>query len=282
VKRWENWLFDRDVHVSNSVRRLHQRLTAWGLNGRTTLSAIRGFAAARRDRRTFRSQQGLSSSRLDFPEASSYFIYQDRLDSAGVATGHYFHQDLLVARDIFDKNPRRHIDVGSSVYGFVSHVAAFRDIDVLDIRPLDVDVPGITFFQQDVMKLDEIWHGVTDSASSLHALEHFGLGRYGDEVDYDGWRKGLDNLVCLLEPGGVLYLSVPTGERQRVEFNAHRVFCLPFLRNVLTESMKIERLAFITDAGNLVPDVDPFGRDAERSFGAEYGCSVWVLRKPRT
>jgi hypothetical protein len=266
--------------VQGAIRSSYRRLTAWGVDGRVTFAAIQGFTVARRDRNTFRRQRDASQNGLDFPDGSSYFVYGDRADTAGVATGHYFHQDLMVAREIFNRRPRRHIDVGSSVSGFVSHVGSFREIDVLDVRPLSVDVPGIRFYQQDVMHLEEQWHGVTDSLSCLHALEHFGLGRYGDEVDYDGWRRGLTNLIEMLEPGGVLYLSVPTSHRQRVEFNAHRVFSLPRLRDILAENLQIEGLAFITDAGNLVSNVDPFGPEAEASFGANYGCSVWVLRKP--
>jgi hypothetical protein len=184
-----------------------------------------------------------------------------------------------VAREVFRRNPRRHVDVGSSIYGFVSHVASFRDIEVLDIRAVTSAVPGITFIQQDLMSLDPAWEGAADSVSCLHALEHFGLGRHGDPIDYEGWRKGLSGLGRLLETGGMLYLSVPTGQRQRVEFNAHRVFSLPFLRDELTKGFEVERLAFVDDAGDLVTDLDPYGADAESSFGAVYGCSVWVLRK---
>lgn len=209
----------------------------------------------------------------------SYPVYEDRFESAGSATGHYFHQDLLVAREVFQRNPKRHVDVGSAIYGFVSHVAAFREIEVLDIRPVPTPVSGIRFIQQDVMDLDSAFHDYADSVSCLHALEHFGLGRYGDPVDYDGWRKGLQALTRMLTPRGTLYLGVPTGEPQRVEFNAHRVFSLPFLRGVLEEDFTVERLAFVDDSGDLLPNVDPYGHEADLSVGAHYGCSIWVLTK---
>lgn len=208
-----------------------------------------------------------------------YRIFWERGEDAGVGAGHYFHQDLLVAREIFARAPHRHIDVGSSILGFVSHVASFREIEVLDIRPLESLTPGISFTQADVMTLGPEWTGVTDSLSCLHALEHFGLGRYGDPIDVDGWRKGLASLTRMLEPQGRLYLSVPTGSVQRTEFNAHRVFCVPFLRDVLLSSFSIERLAFVDDMGSLHPDEDPFGAGADSSFNAQYGCSIWFLRK---
>ena len=62
-----------------------------------------------------------------------------------------------------------------------------------------------------------------DSLSCLHALEHFGLGRYGDPVDPYGYKTGLANMSKIIRRGGVFYLSVPVG-KERVEFNAHRIF----------------------------------------------------------
>jgi len=60
----------------------------------------------------------------------------DYADTAGTVKGHYFHKDLLVARFIHDHNPMRHIDIVSRVDGFVAHVAAYREIEAVDVRPL--------------------------------------------------------------------------------------------------------------------------------------------------
>jgi hypothetical protein len=65
--------------------------------------------------------------------------------------------------------------------------------------------------------------GYCDSLSCLHAIEHFGLGRYGDPIDPLGYKKGIANMASLLSTGGVFYLSTPIG-RERVEFNANWVF----------------------------------------------------------
>jgi hypothetical protein len=93
-----------------------------------------------------------------------------------------------------------------------------------------------------VIDLDPSYYSIADSVSCLHALEHFRLGRYGDPVDYDGWKKGIQGLTAILKPGHLLYSSVPTGTRQRVEFNAHPVFSLPYLRDVLAEESQIKNL----------------------------------------
>ena len=69
-----------------------------------------------------------------------------------VAGGHYFHQDLLVARKIFERKPRRHADIGSRIDGFVAHVAVFREIEVFDIRPSITISKNIVFTQLDLTK----------------------------------------------------------------------------------------------------------------------------------
>lgn len=261
------------------VARIHRTLRCWGIDPLATLTAIRGAQRVRSERREFERQRISSAYPNEFPISDEYRIYGENSSNAGVASGHYFHQDLLVAREIFSRSPRRHVDVGSAIYGFVSHVASFREIEVIDIRPVDAHVVGIRFVQQDMMSADPELESCTDSLSCLHALEHFGLGRYGDPVDYSGWRQGLAAMHRMLEPGGLLYLSVPTSSVQRVEFNAHRIFALPFLRGVLLEDFAVERLAFVDDRGCLHESVDPFGPDAEASFGARFGLSIWILRK---
>jgi len=77
---------------------------------------------------------------------------EDRFADAGTMRGTYFHQDLLIAQRIFEAEPRRHLDVGSRVDGFVAHVASFRRIEIVDIRPLRSTVPEISFLRADVMK----------------------------------------------------------------------------------------------------------------------------------
>ena len=70
-------------------------------------------------------------------EISSIFpVFSDYESNAGSHKGHYFHQDLVVAQQIYSKNPKRHLDIGSRIDGFVAHVATFRQIDVLDVRDL--------------------------------------------------------------------------------------------------------------------------------------------------
>ena len=143
----------------------------------------------------------------------------------GATKSEYFWLDLIVARRICKNFPEKHVDIGSRVDGFVAHVASFREIEVFDIRPLTSQIPGVIFQQADFMTHDRasIPSNYCDSLSCLHALEHFGLGRYGDPLDPMGYEFGIANMSELLKPNGIFYLAVPLG-LERVEFNANRVF----------------------------------------------------------
>lgn len=147
----------------------------------------------------------------------------DAGEESGVSNTEYFSQDLHVAQKIFSTAPERHVDIGSRLDGFVAHVASFRDIEVFDIRKNTSEINGIIFNQLDLMSPGQQYKNYCDSISCLHALEHFGLGRYGDEVDTSGYIKGLDAISSMLKTGGVMYLSVPVGI-SKVMFNAHRIF----------------------------------------------------------
>ena len=189
-------------------------LSALGLP--TRLTGLNHYRTYRGQARPFERLFGRITHR--FP------ILTDYAQEAGDAASGYFHQALLVASYVFERRPQRHIDVGSRVDGFVAHVAAFRDIKVFDVRPLSsAGHPNIKFIQADLMSPQQELPTV-DSVSCLHAIEHFRLERYGNPIDPEGHKKGLDNLLKMVSTGSTLYISGPIGRQNEVHFNPHRVF----------------------------------------------------------
>ncbi len=275
------YLMLRRSILTKIANKVNEKTSSYGFFPYKTWGALKMRRTIREEHRLFQALASTSSNPFLFPEGRFFPCYSDRYEEAGESTGHYFHQDLLVAQDIFLRSPDEHYDVGSSLAGFVSHVASYRKIHVIDIRPLESEIPNVYFHQADVMNLKSEFHNITGSLSCLHALEHFGLGRYGDRLDFDGWRKGLAGLKTMLRPEGILYLSVPTGYRQRYEFNAHRVFSLPFLRDELLKDFRIISASFVLDDGNLVRDIDFHGPLADSSFDSDYGCSIWILQNTK-
>lgn len=234
------------------------------------ITALRNYPSYRAQYRQFRKLGGIITHR--------YPVLTDYEAEAGSASGHYFHQDLLVASFIHDKNPARHIDIGSRIDGFVAHVAAFRNIEVMDIRDLgDIGHPNVSFIRADLMDQERPQVEMTDSVSCLHAIEHFGLGRYGDPLDPNGHLKGFNNIVGMLKPGGALYISFPIGKCNEVHFNAHRIFHPRDIFGWTAQQglLKLQRFDFVDDRGSLHRDFDVKAVDLDVS----YGCGIYSFEK---
>jgi SAM-dependent methyltransferase len=238
--------------------------------------AIRGLLRVIKEYRLLRKQNNneLSKWKINFVAPN----LSDRYEASGVALGHYFHQDLLVARKIFQRNPIKHVDVGSRVETFVAHVATFRQIEVLDIRPLISKTRGISFRQCDLMNLPDDLIESCDSVSCLHALEHFGLGRYGDSIDINGYLQGFKNLYKILKYDGILYLSFPIGT-QRIEFNSHRVFSIQTPLIWAKGRFELIEFSYVDDRGELHMDQISNIESIAARDDLHYGCGIYEFKK---
>jgi Caenorhabditis protein of unknown function, DUF268 len=267
----------RNDFMKRWLRNIYRLFVLFGIDPIKTLNSLRGMPAFLYDLQRLKRQKIHAPE--DFPFGRCYPCLGDKYSGSGSASGHYFHQDLLVARRIYLNNPKSHVDVGSRVDGFVAHVASFRPIEVLDIRPLNSTIRNIKFVRADLMgPLDEKLLDYCDSLSCLHALEHFGLGRYGDPVNYDGYLLGLDNLRMILKKDGKLYLSVPIGP-QRIEFNAHRVFSVGYMLACFSGKYHIDQFSIVDDHGNLHEDVPIVQSDVQNDYGCQYGCGIFEMTK---
>ena len=235
---------------------------------RRAINQIRYYLLYKKQKKEWLSKGGAVTKNI--------MILDDYEDNAGLAKGHYFHQDLLVAKLIYENNPIRHIDVGSRIDGFVAHVASFREIEVVDIRPLrKSEHKNILFKQLDLTTKQKIQR--TDSLSCLHAIEHFGLGRYSDSIDINGHIKGIENMVDLIMMGGVFYISFPIGLRDEVCFNAHRIFhpktifYLPCIKN----NLELIRFDYVDDFGNLHLEMEIDAVVGKNKFG----CGIYTFKK---
>ena len=260
--------------VRDKLIKLHWILSSqFGIDARRFLQSVAAVPRFLRDRSRFR--KGYDGRITMVP------CLHDWYEQAGAAESEYFVQDLLVARWIHDAKPRRHVDVGSRVDGLVAHVASFREIEVFDVRPMSVSIPGVTFTQADLMLSVEsasAHDGYCDSLSCLHAIEHFGLGRYGDPIDPRGYERGIANMARLVASGGRFYLSTPIG-RERVEFNANRVFDpRTIIRCAGEQGLRLSELVVIS-SGGVVDRSRPSDETLLRLANADYNLGVFIFDK---
>ncbi|MGK2899617.1 MAG: class I SAM-dependent methyltransferase [Burkholderiaceae bacterium] len=257
--------------MKRALRKVYGYASRLGLDPLTGAANLRGVPAFVADLRVFRRANAKSAL---WPLGDLNPCLKDRFEESGAASGHYFHQDLLVARRVHARSPHLHVDVGSRIDGFVAHIASFRPIEVFDIRALAATIPNVVFRQCDITApLAEALVQSCDSLSCLHALEHFGLGRYGDPIDPDGHRVALANLARVVRPGGWFYLSVPIGP-QRIEFNAHRVFAMAHLLELVAPFFEVRAISYVDDRGALHENVALDHPGIADSFGCRYGCGI--------
>lgn len=150
----------------------------------------------------------------------SIHLHEDS-EFAGDASGHYFWQDLVVAQWVLAQNKKLVADIGSRLDGYVSHVASSQKVFFIDIRPIKKAIPNVEYMKEDILnyKSKKRFEIVT----SLHTLEHIGLGRYGDPIDPIGHIKAFSSLAKITLPKGQLVVSFPIDSQTRVEFNGQRM-----------------------------------------------------------
>jgi hypothetical protein len=196
----------------------------------------------------------------------------DRSRPAGAFDTHYFYQDIWAAKKVYASRCAEHVDVASRVDGFVAHCACFTRVTFIDLRPLVTDLPEIRYQRGTVLDLPYADRSV-GSLSCLHVVEHVGLGRYGDPLDPQGSVKAMAELQRVLAPGGNLYFGIPVG-RERVAFNAHRIFSP---RTIVASFRELDLVSFsaIGDDGHFHEgaSLDDYG-------DAEYACGLFHFSRP--
>ena len=134
---------------------------------------------------------------------------------------HYVYHTAWAARKLAIIKPNYHVDIASLLY-FSTIVSAFIPVKFYEYRPPNFDLQD---FQADFVDLKNLHFDDNSikSLSCMHAVEHIGLGRYGDEIDPDGDIIAINELKRVLAYNGDLLFVVPIG-KSRIQFNAHRIY----------------------------------------------------------
>ncbi|MFA5275924.1 MAG: DUF268 domain-containing protein [Candidatus Omnitrophota bacterium] len=201
-----------------------------------------------------------------------YYRSFDRYKPAGSGLGHYFLQDLWAARILYKRGIKEHVDVGSRLDGFIGNILPFCKVEFIDIRPLKVQVGSLRFKQGSICRLPFLDSSV-GSISSLHVIEHVGLGRYGDPIDPEGHLKAAGELSRVLKTGGMLLISVPVG-KEKLYFDGHRIFDPNTILSMFA-GLKLVEFSLIDDHGKAVMHNAPISLAQKCS----YGCGLFIFEK---
>lgn len=135
---------------------------------------------------------------------------------------HYIYHPAWAMRIINASKPAVHIDISSTLH-FCSMLSAVVPVKFYDYRPAALVLSDLTCEAADLTALSFDDHSIS-SLSCMHTVEHIGLGRYGDPLDYDGDLKAMKELARVLAIDGNLLFVVPVANQSVIHFNGHRVY----------------------------------------------------------
>jgi SAM-dependent methyltransferase len=167
---------------------------------------------------------------------------------------HYFYQGNWLARRLARSAPLQHVDIGSSILT-IGVLSAHVPTIFVDYRPLETRQSGLISVCGDITRLPFADKSLA-SLSCLHVIEHIGA------------RRAVHELQRVLADGGTLYISTPIG-RERVCFNAHRVFSVATILDMFSE-LRVAVFSYVDDEGALHHGVPPDGLPS-----LDYGCGFF-------
>lgn len=216
----------------------------------------------------------LTKPRFELSWANRKPYFFDRTSTTGFDR-HYVYHPAWAARILSQTKPDFHIDISSTLH-FCSIASAFVPIRFYDYRPAQLILDGLTTGHIDLTTLT--WGDNTvHSLSCMHTVEHIGLGRYGDPIDYDGDLKAMHELSRVLAIDGNLLFVVPIGYKAQIIFNGHRIYT----RDLVVESFPNLTLIDFT----LIPEKQKDGGlvtnpSADLLSRQVYGCGCfWFTKK---
>lgn len=185
---------------------------------------------------------------------------------------HYIYHPAWAARILARNKPNFHVDISSSLH-FCTLVSAFVPVRFYDYRPAPIVLSGLTCGKADLYKLPFDTNEI-DSLSCMHVIEHVGLGRYGDALDYEGDLKAIIELKRVLAPGGTLLFVVPIG-KPKIMFNAHRIYSYDQI-NEYFKDLKLEEFALIPRSADGDLLINP---PKELVDSQDFGCGCFYFKK---
>lgn len=183
-------------------------------------------------------------------------------------------QCAFAAQCLSDAKPQNILDIGS-YRTFVLGLLANYKVTTVDVRKRKPASDNETVVTCDAKTLD-LPDESFDAVVSLCALEHFGLGRYGDDFDLDGDKKAFAEMVRVLSPGGLLIFSTTvTGASPCIAFNAHRIYSPKMVREFCT-GLKVEKEEFFSQEKGLACSVEELTKEPAVWDGY---CGLWKKTK---
>jgi len=160
-----------------------------------------------------------------------------------------FVEYLFVFKNL-DASGGKALDVGSGISLFPLALASFGfEVTTIDLKSYAYSslLPNIKPVVCDIRKTS-FPDNHFDIITAVSTIEHIGLGRYGDTLDWQGDKKAVHELVRILKPGGVFFITLPFGKKG-ISY-LHRVYDYDSLTDLL-RGLTIVCESFFTQKGEI-------------------------------
>lgn len=133
------------------------------------------------------------------------------------------YQCEFAAHHINRLKPKAILDIGS-YRQFILGIQSSLKVTTIDVRKRMPATNNEIVVTCDAKKIN-LPDNSFDAVVSLCALEHFGLGRYGDEFELDADKKAFKEMIRVLKPNGrIIFTTMITNAGPSIAFNAHRLY----------------------------------------------------------
>lgn len=225
-----------------------------------------------REYRAFAASGQKATARFPLRKRDFFLCLFDKTDTTPFDP-HYTYHPAWAARVVARTKPEKHVDIASALK-FPTIVSAFVPVEYYDYRPAELHLSNLQSKPGDLLRLPFPDNSVA-SLSCMHTIEHVGLGRYGDPIDYDGDLKAIAELKRVLAPGGTLIFVAPVG-RPRIQYNAHRIYSYEQIISAFA-GLRLTEFSLVPDdyrTHGLIENADP-----ELVKNQSYACGCFVFTK---
>ncbi|MFA5421059.1 MAG: DUF268 domain-containing protein [Patescibacteria group bacterium] len=220
------------------------------------------------------------NNRFKIPVIELWPITYDKTEYTSFDS-HYVYHIAWAIRKILEiresENIEKHIDFSSSLH-FCANLSAFLPVEFYDYRPARLRLSNLRSEHADLTNLENFKDNSIKSLSSMHVVEHIGLGRYGDKIDVEGDMRAINELKRVCSIGGNILFVVPVG-KERIQFNAHRIYSFNIIKNLFGENFELKEFSLVDDNYNFLEKID-LGEAVELVENQSYGCGCfWFIKK---
>ncbi|MFX0075462.1 MAG: class I SAM-dependent methyltransferase [Candidatus Hermodarchaeota archaeon] len=124
---------------------------------------------------------------------------------------------FVLNRIDFDGKGQQALEFGCTKSYLAIQLASLGyNVVAIDLRNYIFDHPNLTFYQENILNLDE--EETFDLITAISVLEHIGLGAYGEEKKDSDLINILKKISKLLKPKGKFIATFPFGQKYEDKF----------------------------------------------------------------